>query len=67
MSYNVDTFVNVHSYKIGQQVSDVSQSEFEKLVVHDNINEDAFPVFVYELRGEPVAWYDEENEFGIVV
>ena len=67
MAYDIDVFVNEHSPKIGQKCRDISQSDFEKCVVFDAVNDDACPVFVYELRGEPVAWYDDEREFGIVV
>jgi hypothetical protein len=67
MAYDIDTFVNLHSRKVGQKHTDISQCEFEKAVVFDSVNDRACPVFVYELRGEPVAWYDDELEFGIVV
>lgn len=67
MAYDIDQFVNVHSVKVGTQISDVSREAFEKCVFFDNVNEDAFPVYVYENNGDPIAWYDEDLECGIVV
>lgn len=67
MTYDIDLFVNVHSVKVGTQLSDISQDQFEKSVYFDTVNDTAFPVYVYENKGNPVAWYDEELECGIVV
>ena len=67
MKYNLNKFVNVTSKKTGRAILSVSQDEFEKSVKFDAVNEEAFPVYVYEQNGRPVAWYDEEFEAGYVV
>ena len=67
MAYDIDLFVNEHSPKLGRLIEDVAQADFENCVHFDAVNDEACPVFVYELRGEPVAWYDDENCCGIVV
>ena len=45
---------------------DIAQDEFEKIVTFDSVNNDAFPVLVYMQNSVPVAFYDEENEWGYV-
>jgi hypothetical protein len=67
MGYNIDQFVNVHSPKLGRLVADVQQQAFETAVVYDAVDDEAWPVLVYTLRGNPVAWYDLEQSAGIVV
>lgn len=79
MSYNLDTFVNVTA-KAGKLVEFVDSADltdedlfevlptaFGKAVEHDAVNEQAFPVFVYELKGNPVAFYDCELLRGYIV
>lgn len=65
-NYSIDTFVQ-HCREVGVKHRDCSQADFELLFDYDMMNAAACPVFVYELRGEPVAWYDEENEWGYVI
>lgn len=67
MKYDIDAFVNVHSKKVGHPIKGVTQAEFEKCVNFDRVNSRACPVYVYELQGDPVAWYDAEFEAGYVV
>lgn len=67
MAYDLCTFVNEHARKVGQEINNVTQKQFEKCVVFDRVNSRACPVYVYELRGEPVAFYDAEFEAGVVV
>lgn len=75
MSYNLDVFVNnnAHNFTFSNEPSeddmfDVYPNEFVKQnnIVYDAVNEQADPVFVYELAGVPVAWYDCENFCGFV-
>lgn len=58
----MDLFVN------GNEVNsrNIEQENFEKLVKFDTVNDDAFPVLVYQIGNEMVAWYDEENEYGYI-
>ena len=77
MLYDIDVFVNTNSFNVQLPVDNVSDEDmFETLpaqfvtdnsVVYDTVNQDADPVFVYELNGAPVAWYDCENFVGFVV
>jgi len=67
MAYDLDVFVNEHSPKLGRLVRDVAREDFERSVKFDAVNDSACPVYVYELKGNPVAWYDEELAWGIVV
>ena len=46
---------------------DIAVEDFEKLVQYDSVNSDACPVLVYLRNGVPVAWSDEENEWGYIV
>jgi len=80
MTYNLDTFVNVTAKKLGKRFSfpvnelynDVDLYErfpktFANMFNYDAVNEQADPVFVYELKGEPVAFYDCELLVGYIV
>lgn len=74
MSYNLDAFVNNNNSNFAYTVTDVSDDEmfetlpetFAKKFKSDNVNYAADPVFIYELAGTPVAWYDCENMCGFV-
>lgn len=74
MSYDLDTFVNTNDSNFAYTVTDVSDDDmfealpntFAKKFTYDNVNYAADPVFVYELKGVPVAWYDCENMYGFV-
>lgn len=74
MSYNLDAFVNNNDSNFAYTVTDVSDDDmfealpntFAKKFKFDNVNYQADPVFVYELAGVPVAWYDCENMYGFV-
>lgn len=80
MTYNLDTFVNVTAKRTGKRIQfpdnelydEVDLFErlpqtFAGLVTHDAVNEQADPVFVYELKGKPVAFYDCELLTGYIV
>ncbi len=57
--YDIDCFTQ------GNRHNDSSaQPEFENKVTYDAIDDQAFPVSIYTLRGKPVAWYDSENHCG---
>lgn len=58
----MDLFVNGNE----ENVENVSQEEFEKGVKFNMINDNAFPVLVYQMGHKMVAWYDEENEYGYI-
>jgi hypothetical protein len=47
---------------------DVYPNDFvaQNNIVYDVVNEQADPVFVYELNHVPVAWYDCEHFCGFV-
>jgi hypothetical protein len=76
MRYDIDTFVNSNSYNYNftnEPADDVEMFEaypanFATVnnIAHDTVNQQADPVFVYELAGVPVAWYDCENAVGFV-
>ena len=57
-----DLFVNGNK----PNTKNISQEDFEALVKHDNVNDDAFPVIVYLMGNEMRAWHDEENEYGYI-
>lgn len=77
MRYDLDTFVNSNNYN--REVSAIARDDEELFEVfpvkfatdnnikHNFVNQTADPVFVYELNGAPVAWYDCENQVGFVV
>ena len=66
--YDIDKFVNTNKANI--EIDDENFSEdqakakFELSVKFDNVNEQAFPVLVYEVAGNAVAWYDLEMFLG---
>ena len=66
--YDLDKFVNTNKANI--QIAedrfdeDQAKSTFEDFVKFDNINEQAFPVLVYEMNTKAVAWYDLEMFMG---
>lgn len=74
--YNLDAFVNTNSYNYELAVVAAhDEDSFEAFparfvldnnIEYDVVNQDADPVFVYELQGQPVAWYDCENQVGFV-
>lgn len=57
-----DLFVNGNA----PTVKRIEQSDFEQLVIFDTVNDEAFPVLVYQNGNEMTAWYDEENEYGYI-
>jgi hypothetical protein len=78
MSYNLDTFVAT-SKELGRLVEypdtieyteeelyDTLPNTFAAQFTHDAVNEQADPVFVYELKGKPVAFYDCELLTGYI-
>lgn len=80
MSYDLDTFVNVTAKQTGKRVefvdsADLTQEDlfeilpakFAEQFEHDAVNEQADPVFVYELNSNPVAFYDCELLTGYIV
>lgn len=76
MIYDLDTFVNTNRYN--REISCIARDDTEIFetfpakfvtdnnIVYTSINQDGDPVFVYELNGRPVAWYDCENQVGFV-
>jgi hypothetical protein len=69
MSYDIDKFVNTNKVNVSfDDESDEVQSEleFEKLVQFNEIDSTAFPVLIYKMNNEPVAWYDLERFVGSI-
>jgi hypothetical protein len=76
MSYTADAFVNKNNYNY--EIFDEAADEVEMFetfpalfvaennIVYDTRNDAGDPVFVYEIAGLPVAWYDCENQVGFV-
>ena len=68
--YNIDTFVNGNNPNIDYSESteefNVLEAKFTKKFKFDTVNTQASPVLVYELNGDPVAWYDEEMQLGFI-
>ncbi len=67
--YDIDTFVNTNTANVEidnkfEYDEALSQSDFEKSVKFDKINDEAFPVLVYEMNAKAVAWYDSEMFVG---
>ena len=58
----MDLFVNGNEVN----VRNVTQDEFESRIQFEKVNDDAFPVLVYQNGNEMLAWYDEENEYGYI-
>ena len=46
---------------------DIVEADFAALVTYDRVNGDACPVLVYMRNDVPVAYYDDENEWGYIV
>ena len=71
---NIDTFVNSNAVNVRFELTnddpelmfEAYPSRFADMVQHDEVNDDADPVLVYMLNGQPVAWYDMENAQGYV-
>ena len=76
MLYDLDTFVNTNNYNYEMLTEPVEDEDMfetfpakfvaDNSIVYDCVNHAADPVFVYELQGLPVAWYDCENLYGFV-
>ena len=75
MSYDLDAFVNNNEFNYvfaiepsEDEMFDVYPESFVRLnnIAYDVLNQQADPVFVYELNHVPVAWYDCENFCGFV-
>jgi hypothetical protein len=75
MSYDADAFVNNNAYNFSfavepseDEMFDVYPDEFvhQNKIAYDVLNQQADPVFVYELNHVPVAWYDCEHFCGFV-
>jgi len=70
MSYDIDEFVNTNKFNVefdGELFDydeDLMTQTFEKDITFDTINENAYPVLVYELNTKAVAWYDTEQFLG---
>jgi len=66
--YDIDKFVNTNKSNIEIDESnfgeDQAKAKFEESIKFDNINEQAFPVLVYEMNTKAVAWYDLEMFMG---
>ena len=75
MSYNLDAFVNNNAYNFAFSAEPSDDDMFDVYpdlfvqqnnIAYDVLNQQADPVFVYELNHVPVAWYDCENFCGFV-
>ena len=79
MTYDLDTFVNVTAQKgrlvefedsgdyTDEDLFEYFPVKFGEQVEHDTVNRQADPVYVYELKGKPVAFYDCELLMGRIV
>ena len=71
---NIHTFVSSNAPNVRFELDnddpelmfEALPARFEDMVQHDEVNDDADPVLVYMLNGQPVAWYDMENAQGYV-
>ena len=71
---NIHAFVNSNKPNVQfdivndepELIFEALPSRFADMVQHDDVNEEADPVLVYMLNGQPVAWYDMENAHGYV-
>lgn len=65
---DLEAFVNGNPANVTMDAGQ-DQGDFEAglLVPYDNEDDGLFPVIVYLMGDEPVAWYDMENAFGYVV
>ena len=76
MVYDLDAFVNNNAYNCSLLIVEPNDDDMfdvypdlfvqQNRIAHDTVNQQADPVFVYELDGVPVAWYDCENICGFV-
>jgi hypothetical protein len=78
MSYDADAFVNNNAYNFSFAVEPIESDDDDMFdvyadlfvqqnnIAYDVLNQQADPVFVYELDHVPVAWYDCENFCGFV-
>ena len=75
MSYNLDAFVNANAHNFAFSAEPSKDDMFDVYpdlfvqqnnITYDVLNQQADPVFVYELDHVPVAWYDCENFCGFV-
>ena len=71
---NIHAFVNSNKPNVQfdivndepELIFEALPARFADMVQHDDVNEEADPVLVYMLNGQPVAWYDMENAHGYV-
>jgi hypothetical protein len=71
---NIDKFVNSNKFNVRFELTnddpelmfEAYPARFEDMIKYDEVNDDADPVLVYMLNGQPVAWYDMENAQGYV-
>jgi hypothetical protein len=78
MSYDLDAFVNNNAHNFAFAVEPIESDDDDMFdvyadlfvqqnnIAYDVLNQQADPVFVYELDHVPVAWYDCEHFCGFV-
>jgi hypothetical protein len=76
MVYDLDAFVNNNAYNCSLLIVEPSEDDMfdvypdlfvqQNNIAYDVLNQQADPVFVYELNHVPVAWYDCEHFCGFV-
>lgn len=66
MSYDINKFVNTNKANV-RFSNDEAQSDFEQKIAFDNVNAQAFPVLVYEMKTKAIAWYDTEMSMGFAM
>ena len=69
----MENFVNTNKANVafnvphGRKVNiDALEAKFAATVAHDSVNDEAFPVIVYERNSKQVAWYDMELMRGFI-
>ena len=77
MSYNAEMFVNANAHNFACALEPQDEDDMFEVypdlfvqqnnIAYDVLNQQADPVFIYELDHVPVAWYDCENAVGFVL
>lgn len=65
---NISTFINSNNanVKCTNATLEQAQHTFETKFTYDTVNDEAWPVLVYMLNNNAIAWYDEENMCGYI-
>ena len=65
--YSIDNFVTVVAPAAGVRIEGIVQRDFEVMFEYDKKYSGELPIVVYESRGFPVAYYNQDEYLGYYI